>query len=186
VVPPPGAFLQATEAGEEALASLVCAMADGRRHVVDLFSGIGPFSLRLARTTEVHAVESDGAMLAALDRAARETDGLRRVTTEARDLFRRPLLSAELARFDLAVLNPPRQGAEAQVNEITTSALERVAMVSCDACTFARDASRLCAAGFSLDGVTPVDQFKWSAHIEMVGCFTRPARRTRRLGRRRG
>lgn len=182
-VPPPGSFLQATKHGEESLAAEVLAGAKGARRIADLFSGIGPFALRLAARAEVHAVEGQAAMLAALDRAARETDGLRRVTTEVRDLFRRPLLPTELERFDLVVLDPPRQGAEAQVKQIAASALDRVIMVSCDAMTFARDAMALVAAGFDLQRVVPVDQFKWSAHVEIVGIFARPPK-ARRRGRR--
>lgn len=184
VVPPPGSFLQATARGEEELAGAVLAAAQGARRVLDLFSGIGPFALRLARTSEVHAVEGQAAMLAALDRAARETPGLRKVTTEARDLFRRPLLPPELDRFDLAVIDPPRQGAVAQIGQIVLSSLDRLIMVSCDPGTFARDAAALVAGGFTLERVRPVDQFKWSPHVEIVGVFARPARRAGRKGRR--
>lgn len=181
---PPGAFLQATAHGEEFLAREVVAAASGAKRVADLFSGIGPFALRLAARAEVHAVEGQAAMLTALDRAARETPGLRRVTTEVRDLFRRPLLPPELDRFDAVVLDPPRQGAEAQVRQLSASSLERVIMVSCDAGTFARDAATLVASGFLLKRVVPVDQFKWSPHVEIVGVFERPA--TRMARRRRG
>lgn len=185
VVPPPGSFLQATEAGEEALAGAVLEAAEGRRRVLDLFSGIGPFALRLAERADVHAVESQAAMLAALDRGARETPGTRRVTTETRDLFRRPLLPLELDRYDLAVIDPPRQGAEAQVAQLAASSLDRVIMVSCDPVTFARDAGTLIAAGFSLAPVRPVDQFKWSAHVELVGVFSRlPVPRRKGVRRR--
>jgi len=184
VVPPPGSFLQATARGEEELAAAVLAAASGARKVVDLFSGVGPFTLRLAERAEVHAVEGQAAMLAALDRAARETSGLRRVTTETRDLFRRPLLPIELDRFDLAVIDPPRQGADAQVRQMILSSLERVIMVSCDPGTFARDAATLTGGGFALESVLPVDQFKWSTHVEIVGVFGRPsARRSKRRPR---
>ena len=185
VVPPPGSFLQATARGEDVLAAEVAEAAGGAKRIVDLFSGAGPFTLRLARRADVHAVEGQAAMLAALDRAARETPGLRRVTTEARDLFRRPLLGLELERYDLAVLDPPRQGAEAQVRQIVLSSLDRVIMVSCDAGTFARDAAALVAGGFVPERVTPVDQFKWSAHVEVVGVFDRPRAAGRKGGRRR-
>lgn len=175
VVPPPGSFLQATSRGEEVLATEVVRAASGARKVVDLFSGIGPFSLRLAQSADVHAVEGQAAMLASLDRAARETPGLRRVTTEIRDLFRRPLLPTEFDRFDLAVIDPPRQGAEAQVGQMIMSSLARVIMVSCDPGTFARDAATLVGGGFALESVLPVDQFKWSPHVEIVGVFSRPS-----------
>lgn len=179
-VPPPGAFLQATRAGEDALGAEVAAALSGARRVADLFCGVGPFALRLAQGAEVHAVDGDAAMLEALARAARARPGLRRVTTERRDLFRRPLLAPELERFDGLVLDPPRAGAEAQVRQLIPSSLDRVVMVSCDPGTFARDAAALLAGGFALERVLPVDQFKWTAHLEVVGTFRRPARRPRR------
>ena len=183
VVPPPGSFLQATAAGEEALAAAVLAGIGRPKRVADLFSGIGPFTLRLAGSAEVHAVDADPAMLAALDRAWRGAPGLRRVTTEARDLFRRPLLPPELDRFDAIVLDPPRSGAEAQVRQLIPSSLSRVILVSCDPGTFARDAAILAAGGFTSERIVPVDQFKWSAHLEIVGTFARQARGVRRRSR---
>ena len=182
VLPPPGGFLQATGAGEEALAALVAeAVGPKARRVADLFAGIGPFALRLAASAEVHAVEADAALLAALDRASREATGLRRITTERRDLFRRPLLPPELDCYNAIVLDPPRAGAEAQIRQVIPSSLEHVVMVSCDPGTFGRDAAALAGAGFTAEQVVPVDQFRWSAHVEIVGSFRRPpARRKRR------
>jgi 23S rRNA (uracil1939-C5)-methyltransferase len=181
VVPPPGAFLQATRAGEEALAALVRETCAGARRIADLFAGCGPFSLRLAESAEVHAVETDAGSLAALDRGWRGASGLRRVTTEARDLFRRPLLAPELTRFDAVVIDPPRAGAEAQARQLARSTVPVVASVSCDAGTFARDAAILIQGGYALERVTPVDQFKESPHVEIVGVFRRaPARKPRR------
>jgi len=173
VVPPPGSFLQATRHGEETLAGLVGEACAGARRVADLFAGCGPFSMRLAERAEVHAVEADKGALAALDKAARNTPGLRRVATEARDLFRRPLLAPELKGFDAVVLDPPRAGAEAQMRQIAASAVPVVASVSCDAGTFARDIGILTAAGYRLERVVPVDQFKHTAHVEMVGVLRR-------------
>jgi 23S rRNA (uracil1939-C5)-methyltransferase len=181
VVPPPGSFLQATRRGEEILAEFVVNGCRDARSIADLFSGCGPFALRLAERAEVHAVEIDRASVVALDRATRATPGLRRVTTEARDLFRRPLLGPELDRFAAVVLDPPRAGAEAQTRQIAGSKVSRVVSVSCDAGTFARDAALLIAAGFTLEHVVPVDQFKHSPHVEIVGYFRRePPRRARR------
>jgi 23S rRNA (uracil1939-C5)-methyltransferase len=173
VVPPPGGFLQATEAGEATLAGLVVGAVGKARRVADLFSGCGPFSLRLAARAEVHAVEADAAALAAIDRAARATPGLRRITTERRDLFRRPLLKPELDRFDAVVFDPPRAGAEAQARWLAESKVPVVVGVSCDPGTFARDAATLVGGGYRLERVTPVDQFKWTPHVEMVGVFRR-------------
>jgi 23S rRNA (uracil1939-C5)-methyltransferase len=119
------------------------------------------------------AVESEAEMLAALNRGWRATPGLKRVTTEARDLFRRPLLPDELNKFDAVILDPPRAGAEAQVAELAQSAVKTIAMVSCNPVTFARDARKLVDAGFSVDWVQVVDQFRWSTHVECVSRLTR-------------
>jgi 23S rRNA (uracil1939-C5)-methyltransferase len=173
VVPPPGAFLQATQEGEAALVAAVLEIAEPGRRVVDLFAGCGTFSLPLARFAEVHAVEGDRDMTRALDQGWRHGQNLKKLTTEARDLFRRPLMPDELRPFDIAVIDPPRAGAEAQVSEIAASGIARVAHVSCNPVSFARDAANLCRAGFSLDWVQVVDQFRWSVHIELVACFSR-------------
>lgn len=170
---PPGSFLQATAEGEAALARAVADAVAGARRITDLFAGSGTFALRLAAAADVHAVEGDAAMLAALDAAWRATPGLHRVTTERRDLFRRPLLADELGRSDAAVIDPPRAGAEAQAIEIARSRLARLAYVSCNPVTFARDARHLCAAGFRLGPVQVVDQFRWSPHVELAAPFLR-------------
>ncbi|WP_417626557.1 class I SAM-dependent RNA methyltransferase [Pararhodobacter aggregans] len=173
VSPPPGAFLQATPQGEAALKAAVIEAVGGAKQVVDLFAGCGPFALPLAETAEVHAVESAAPMLAALDLGWRNAAGLKRVTTEARDLFRRPLMPDELKRFDAAVIDPPRAGAEAQVAELAQAAVPVIAHVSCNPVTFARDARVLVGAGYRLDWVQVVDQFRWSAHVELVARFSR-------------
>ena len=170
---PPGGFTQATEAGEATLAGLVIDALQTSRKVADLFSGVGPFALRLAGHAAVHALDSDAAAIAALQRAANAVGGLKPVTSETRDLFRRPLLAAELKPFDAVVLDPPRAGAEAQMREIAGSAVRTVISVSCNAGSFARDAALLVAGGYRLERVTPVDQFKWSPHVELVGVFRR-------------
>ena len=173
VVPPAGAFLQATAEGEAALLRAVKQAVGGASKVADLFSGCGTFALPLAETAEVHAVEGEKAMVAALDRGWRETQGLKRVTSEARDLFRRPLLRDELARFDAVVIDPPRAGAEAQIAEIAASTVPLVAMVSCNPITFARDVKALIAAGFRIESLVVVDQFRWSSHIEVAAKLVR-------------
>lgn len=170
---PPGAFLQATAEGEAALRAQVVRATTGARRIADLFAGCGTFALPLAAQSEVHAVESDPAMTAALDRAARHTPGLKRITAETRDLFRRPLEPDELARFDAVVIDPPRAGAEAQAERLAASGVPVVAMVSCNAATFARDARLLLAGGYSLGPVQPVDQFRWSPHVELAATFRR-------------
>jgi 23S rRNA (uracil1939-C5)-methyltransferase len=173
VTTPPGAFLQATAEGEAALAEGVAQAVGQADRVVDLFSGLGTFALRLAPRMSVHAVEGDAAMLAALDAGWRGAAGLHAVTTERRDLFRRPLLPDELARFDAAVIDPPRAGAEAQASAIARSPLRRLAYVSCNPATFARDARVLCDAGFRIDSLAVVDQFRWSPHVELVAGLSR-------------
>ena len=172
VTPPPGAFLQATADGEAALRDAVLEAVGDAPRVVDLFAGCGTFTLPLAARAEVHAVEGEASMLAALDRGWREATGLRRVTTETRDLFRRPLEPDEL-RYAAAVIDPPRAGAERQVRALADSAVSRIAMVSCNPVTFGRDAALLVQAGFVLDWVQVVDQFRWSAHVEVVARLTR-------------
>ena len=169
---PPGAFLQATAAGEEVLARLVVGYLSDAAAVADLFAGVGPFALRLAERARVHAVDSDAAAIAAL-RQASAVPGFKPVETEVRDLFRRPLLAAELARFDAVVFDPPRQGAQAQARALAESKVPVVVAVSCNPATFARDARLLVDGGYRLLAVTPVDQFRYSAHVEIVARFAR-------------
>ena len=173
VVPPPGAFLQATAHGQAVLTAAMIEAVGGAGHVADLFAGCGTFALPLARGAEVHAVEGEAAMLRALDEGWRKAEGLKKVTTEARDLFRNPLLPQELERYDALVLDPPRAGAEAQVRQIAESKVPVLGFVSCNPVTFARDAAVLRAGGYLLDWVQVVDQFRWSSHIELAARFSR-------------
>lgn len=173
IVPPPGAFLQATANGEAALVAAVREAVGGAARVVDLFAGCGTFALPLAEQAEVLAVESDAAMLRALDAGWRQAQGLKAIRTEARDLFRRPLLADELTRFDAAVIDPPRAGAQAQVMALAGAGPPRIACVSCNPVTFARDAAQLVAAGYALDWIDVVDQFRWSPHVEIAAQLTR-------------
>lgn len=170
---PPAAFLQATEAGEAALVMAVKQALNQQKRLADLFAGMGTFALPLAETAEVMAFEGDPAMTAALDRAARATPGLKRITAEKRDLFRRPLEPDELRGLTGVVIDPPRAGAEAQVQRLAASAVPVIAMVSCNPATFARDARLLLAGGYALDWVQVVDQFRWSHHVELVARFHR-------------
>lgn len=173
VLLPPGAFLQATDAGEDILGGLVRDGVGKAKSVADLFCGVGPFALRLARQARVRAVDSDAGAIAALAQAVRMASGLKPIQAEARDLFRRPLLASELKGLDAVVFDPPRAGAEAQVKLLAKADVGRIVAVSCNAGTFARDAAILVAAGWKLGPVTPVDQFRWSAHVELVATFQR-------------
>lgn len=173
VTPPAGSFLQATKEGEADLVSCARAIVGSVPRVADLFSGCGTFSLPLAETAEVHAVEGSADMIAALDQAWRKSTGLKKLSSEARDLFRRPLLPDELAKFDAVVIDPPRAGADAQVQELAKSSVPVIAFVSCNPTTFARDASVLVHAGYNMDFVQTVDQFRWSSHVELIASFTR-------------
>lgn len=171
VTPPPGAFLQASAEGEAALVGAVLdamgEMGGEAKRVADLFAGLGTFAVPLARRAAVHAVEGDAPALAALNRAA----GALRLTTERRDLFTDPLTAKELARFDAVVFDPPRAGAAAQARALAESKVPLVVGVSCNPATFARDARALADGGYRLERVRPVDQFLWSAHLELVGVF---------------
>ena len=184
IAPPPGAFLQATRAGEEALARLAAEAAGDARRAADLFAGVGTFALRLAEKAQVHAVEADKSALAALSLAAgRASPALKPVSVETRDLQRRPMGAAELAGFDAVVFDPPRAGAEAQARELAKCAIPVLIAVSCNPQTFARDARILVDGGWTLESVTPVDQFRHSPHVELVATFRRPKPKGRGKGK---
>ena len=170
---PPGAFLQATAQGEETLARLVIRHAGAAKNIADLFCGVGPFALRLAERARVTAADNDEAAIGALKRGAATASGLKPIDAQTRDLFRRPFMASELKNFDAVVFDPPRQGAGAQARDLAKSAVPVVIAVSCDPATFARDAKILIDGGYKLAGVTPVDQFRYSHHVELVAKFER-------------
>jgi 23S rRNA (uracil1939-C5)-methyltransferase len=174
IVLPPGSFTQATAAGEATLARLVASHIGNARTIADLFCGVGPFALRLAEGARIAAFDADAAAIAALRQAANMTPGLKPIDAEPRDLFRRPLVAPELKRFAAVVFDPPRQGAEAQTRELANSAVPVVVAVSCNPATLARDLRILVAGGYRLKSVTPVDQFRHSAHVEIVAKLERP------------
>lgn len=171
VTPPPGGFTQAATQSENIIAKLVVDAVSQKKNILDLFAGSGTFTLRLAAHARVHGVEGDEAAIGALEKAARSTTNLKPVTTEKRDLFRRPLMAKELNKFDAIVLDPPRAGAKEQISEIIKSEHDTIVYVSCAPESFARDAQVLIGAGYRLSSVTPVDQFLFSHHIELVGMF---------------
>jgi 23S rRNA (uracil1939-C5)-methyltransferase len=173
VILPPGSFLQATVAGEQTLAALVSEHCRRAKHIADLFCGVGPFALRLAVKSRVSAFDSDAGAIAALQKAATSTSGLKPLKAAARDLFRRPLVPQELRDYDTVVFDPPRQGAEAQARQLAASKIPVVVAVSCNIATFARDARILIDGGYQIEGVTPVDQFRHTPHVELVARFRR-------------
>lgn len=176
VTPPAGGFLQAGVAAERTLAELVGGAVPDDSRIVDLHAGCGTFSLALARRMRaVRAIDRDGPALDALAAAARAAGLGGRVVVERRDLDRRPIDPAELARVDVAILDPPRAGAAAQAEALARSKLTAIVYVSCNPATFARDAAVLVAGGLALRRVTPVDQFLWSPHVELVAEFHRSA-----------
>ena len=170
---PPGSFLQATKAGEDALASLVLASLGKSKSVADLFCGIGPFALRIAERAKVTAIDSDKPAIASLAQAVRLTTGIKPLKTEVRDLMREPLVTNELKEFDAVVFDPPRAGAEAQARQLAKSTVKTIVAVSCDPASFARDAEILVSGGYKLKSLNAVDQFKWTSHVEIVGTFSR-------------
>ena len=169
---PVGAFLQATAEGEAALLASVKGAVGPARRIIDLFAGIGTFGLPLAENAEIHAVEGDVAMLTALDKGFRMAEGIKRVTNDIRDLYRRPLEPDEFKGYDAVVIDPPRAGAEAQSHTLAKSKVPVIAAVSCNPATFARDAKILTQAGYKLNWVQVVDQFRWSPHVELAAQFT--------------
>ncbi|HDZ75712.1 MAG TPA: class I SAM-dependent RNA methyltransferase [Aurantimonas coralicida] len=170
---PAGAFVQAVAAAEATMASLVLSHLAGAKRVADLFAGCGTFALRLAPQATVHAVEAEAPQLAALLAAWRSRPGLKPLTTERRDLFRRPTPAKELKLYDGVVYDPPRAGAEGLARELAASTVGRIAAVSCNPVTLARDLKILTDGGYRVTSVTPIDQFLWSRHVEIVALLER-------------
>ncbi len=170
---PPGSFLQAVPAAERAMVEFAVAESQGASRIADLYCGVGTFTFRLAEVGAVYAAEMNAPSITALKAALGATPGLKPITAEARDLVKRPVLTTELAKIDVVVIDPPRAGAAEQTVEIAKSKVAKVVSVSCNPATFAKDARVLVDAGFRLEKVLPVDQFVWSPHIELVGVFTR-------------
>jgi 23S rRNA (uracil1939-C5)-methyltransferase len=170
---PPGSFLQATKAGEEALAKLVVNSLGNAKSVADLFCGVGPFALRIAEKAKVTAIDSDKPAIASLARTVRLTAGIKPLKAEVRDLMREPLVANELKDFDAVVFDPPRAGAEVQARQLAKSNVKTVVAASCDPASFARDAKILVGGGYKLKSLAAVDQFKWTSHVEIVAAFNR-------------
>lgn len=172
---PPGAFMQATAEGENALCGIVSATIEqsGARRTADLYCGIGTFTFAMAKQATVLAVEGDAGTLDALIAGRNRAQGLRAIEAEVRDLTKRPLMAAECKKIDAVVFDPPRTGAQAQAAALAHSAVPLVIAVSCNPATFARDARLLIDGGYRLERIWPIDQFLWSPHLELVAQFTR-------------
>jgi 23S rRNA (uracil1939-C5)-methyltransferase len=170
---PPGGFLQAVPEAEAAMAETALAAMAGAGRIADLFCGLGTFTFRLAGLASVLAVDADGRAISALKSAAGVTRGIKSITADTRDLFRRPVLAEELKRIDAALFDPPRAGAADQARQIARSKVAVAVGVSCDAASFSRDARILVDGGFRLEAVRLIDQFLWSPHVELVGVFKR-------------
>lgn len=171
--PTPAGFVQAVAAAESTLADAVLAHVGNASPVADLFAGIGTFTLRLATRAPVTAVEGDAGLLTALDTATRHATGVKRVTTLRRDLFANPLSPPELDRFGAVVFDPPAAGAKAQAEALAASKVPKIAAVSCNPATLARDVRIILDGGCRLTRVVPVDQFVFSAEIEAVALLER-------------
>lgn len=170
---PPAAFLQATKEAEDILVGEAVRAVAGAKRVADLFSGAGAFTFPLAAHSQVHAVDGDKTLIAALRRAADAAGIGGRITTDARDLIKRPLVADELKKFDAVVFDPPRAGASSQAGRITAARIPLVVAVSCNPASFARDAKLLVDGGYAMEKVVPVDQFLWTSHLELVAVFRR-------------
>jgi 23S rRNA (uracil1939-C5)-methyltransferase len=173
VVLPPRAFLQAAPAAEAEMVRLVTSAAGGAKRIADLFCGLGTFTFPLAARASVLAVDGDRQAIAALANAAKRTPGLKPIEAKVRDLFREPLSVKELERFDAVVFDPPRAGAAQQAATLAASGIATLVAVSCNPATLARDARILIDGGYTLERVTPIDQFLFSPHIEAVAVFRR-------------
>jgi len=162
---PATAFLQAAREAQAIITDIVCKATNGVSPIVDLFAGIGTYSFPMSARARVHAVENDGPMV----------DHIRsvspKVSTQKRELFKNPLTAAELAKFNAAIINPPRAGAKNQVEELAKSTIKKIVMISCNPATWSRDAKTLQTAGYKLTSLTVIDQFVYSPHVEMVSVF---------------
>ncbi|WEK59107.1 MAG: TRAM domain-containing protein [Candidatus Brevundimonas phytovorans] len=170
---PPAAFLQAAPAAEAAMVSRAVEAVRGAKKVADLFCGAGTFTFPLAEVASVIAADSSAASIAALKAGISTAQGLKTIEAQARDLFRRPLSPYDLKGCEAVVIDPPRAGALEQTQQLPGTKASVVVGVSCNPQTFARDARILIDGGFRLEKVTPIDQFLWSTHVELVGVFRR-------------
>ena len=173
VLPPPGAFLQATEVGTQAITKAVLLGVAGTKTILELFSGCGTLTIPVHHQGTIHAVEGDPLAADALKKAAMKAAIDRKISVEIRDLLKNPIPADELSRYDAIIFDPPRSGAKKQVEEIVKNGPTKVVAVSCNPNTFARDSKILVDGGYELKKITPIDQFLWSPHVELVAEFYR-------------
>lgn len=170
---PPGAFVQATAAGQEALTEFVTEEIGDVATVADLFAGVGTLAVPITRVAAVTAFEGAADLVKCLEETARHLSSRKALSVVRRDLFRRPLLAEETTRFDTVVLDPPRAGAKAQFAQLARGGPRKVIGISCNPNTFARDARILLDGGYRLVRIRPVGQFLWSHHVELAASFVR-------------
>ncbi|MFL2935036.1 MAG: class I SAM-dependent RNA methyltransferase [Thalassobaculaceae bacterium] len=173
VLPPPGAFLQATEVGTQAITEAVLLGVAGTKTILELFSGCGTLTIPVHHQGTIHAVEGDALAADALKKAVMKAAIDRKISVEIRDLLKNPIPADELSRYDAIIFDPPRSGAKKQVEEIVKNGPTKVVAVSCNPNTFARDSKILVDGGYELKKITPIDQFLWSPHVELVAEFYR-------------
>lgn len=173
VLLPPGVFVQAVEAAETEIGQRIVAELGKAKKVADLFCGLGAFTFPIAARARISAFDGSKAAVTALANAAKKASGLKPINAAVRDLFREPLSPIELNEHDVVVFDPPRAGAEAQSERLARSKVKTVIAVSCNSATLARDARHLVDGGYKIESVTPVDQFVYSAHVEVVAIFRR-------------
>lgn len=170
----PGAFLQASAAGEAAILEAVLAglpKLKGKARIVELYAGIGTLSFALSKHARIEAYEGNGQAVAAQDAAIRRANlaGVMRVST--RDLARQPLKISEMAGAAALVLDPPFAGAGAQMKNLAAAGARRIIYVSCNPAALARDAYALRHAGYSALQAVAIDQFPYSENVESVVVF---------------
>lgn len=173
VVLPPGVFVQAVAEAEAEMARRITAAVGKAKIVADLFCGMGAFTFPLAVRARISAFDGDKDAIDALVAASKKTSGLKPISARVRDLFREPLSPLELNENDAIVFDPPRAGAEAQAQRLAKSKVKTVVAVSCNPATLARDARHLIDGGYKIESVTPIDQFVYSAHVEVIAVFRR-------------
>ncbi|TCS62642.1 class I SAM-dependent RNA methyltransferase [Varunaivibrio sulfuroxidans] len=170
---PQGGFLQASAEGERAITAAIARRVGGAARIAELYCGMGSFTFALAQIAPVFAVEGFAPAVRALERAAGRAGLGGMIRAEVRDLDRAPLDARELKRFDTVVFDPPRAGAAAQAAALAHGAARTIVAVSCNPATFARDARILVDGGYALQSLTPIDQFAYSAHVELVAGFAK-------------